>query len=150
MINFISGNILKSDCEAIVNTTNTIGVMGAGLALAFKKAYPKMYEDYRRDCFAGLVQTGKMHVWPIPTESNPKYIVNFSTKQNWRNPSKIEWIVSGLTDLVKTIKILDIKSIAIPALGCKNGGLNWTDVKNLIVNCHDSNWVDIRVDVYQP
>ena len=116
MINYIKdGDILSSDCEAIINTVNTVGVMGKGLALLYRKKYPEMFSEYRRACLAGEVKTGSMHLWKIPNEN--KWIINFPTKQHWQNNSQMEWIIEGLKDLAKIIKEKEIKSIAIPALG---------------------------------
>ena len=134
MLLFEKGDILNSGTEALVNTVNTEGIMGKGIALEFKEAFPKNYELYRQACEDGKVKIGKMLVYETRTFTNPHYIINFPTKKHWRNPSKLEYIRKGLVDLERIINKYGIKSIAIPPLGCGNGKLNWHDVKPLIVN----------------
>ncbi len=130
---------LDEDVEALVNTVNCVGVMGRGVALKFKKKYRKNYKDYREACKKGQVKPGLMHIHdfelgrlPIDPKPKPRYIINFPTKRHWRSPSKIADIESGLKDLAKQIQELQIQSIAIPALGCGNGGLDWPEVRKLI------------------
>lgn len=124
MIDIEKGNILQSKAEAVINTVNTKGVMGKGIALQFKEAYPVMFNDYKHACKEGSVAVGKMFVWRNPSFFGPRYIINFPTKDDWRQPSKIEYIKTGLIDLAKVICEFKIHSIAIPPLGCGNGGLN--------------------------
>lgn len=133
MITEATGNLLQADAEALVNTVNTEGVMGKGIALQFKKAYPAMYEAYRRAAKAGEVRLGQMHVWPTGQMTGPKYVINFPTKGHWKSRSKIADIESGLADLVAVIERLGIESIAVPPLGCGNGALRWNDVEPRIV-----------------
>jgi O-acetyl-ADP-ribose deacetylase (regulator of RNase III) len=128
------GNLLDADVDALVNTVNTVGVMGKGIALQFRRAYPAMFEDYSRAVKQGAVQTGRMHLWETGLLAGPRFIINFPTKRHWRAGSKIEWIDAGLRDLVRTIEEYKIRSIALPPLGCGNGGLAWSDVKPLIVD----------------
>jgi O-acetyl-ADP-ribose deacetylase (regulator of RNase III) len=128
MIEFGDGNLLLSDTEALVNTVNTVGVMGKGVALQFKQAFPENYKAYRRACDGGEVRLGRMHVWDSGTLGPRRYIINFPTKGHWRTASRIEDIDAGLDDLVRVVRELDIQSIAVPALGCGNGGLDWQDV----------------------
>ncbi len=142
MIKFIKGDIFESECEAIVNTVNCYGKMGKGLALEFKNRYPEMFLVYKRACDEGRVKVGKMHIW--------KNIINFPTKDHWRNPSKMEYITSGLQDLVEVIKEKGVKSIAIPPLGCGLGGLNFYLVKKQIEEVHEIHWKEISVVVYEP
>ena len=125
-----SGNLLTADVDALVNTVNTQGVMGKGLALQFKKAFPEAFRSYERACKAGEVVPGKMHV--VRRLAAPRFIIDFPTKKHWRNPSKLEYIRVGLDDLVAQVRALDIHSIAIPPLGCGHGGLQWKDVRPLI------------------
>lgn len=146
MIEYIKGNILDSNCEALVNTVNCYGKMGKGIALLFKHKFPKMFLDYKRACDENKVKIGKMHVW----KDSERLVINFPTKDHWRYPSKMEWIVLGLQDLVKTVQLHNIKSIAIPALGCGNGGLLWYMVKSEIKLIHDEHWNGINVTVYEP
>jgi O-acetyl-ADP-ribose deacetylase (regulator of RNase III) len=140
-------NVLDSDCEAIVNTVNCYGKMGKGLALLYKRKFPQMFLAYKRACDEGKVKTGTMHLWKNP---NGGWVINFPTKDHWRNPSQMEWIVLGLQNLVEVIKDKDIKSIAIPPLGCGLGGLEWYRVRGEIKRVHDHHWKDIRVVVYEP
>ena len=129
MIKFTTGNMLTTDVEALVNTVNTQGVMGKGIALQFKKAFPDMFKVYLDACKAGKVFTGQMHVVTLNSIVNPRYIINFPTKQDWRRPSQMLYIESGLQDLVRLVRELGISSIAVPPLGCGNGGLPWSLVQ---------------------
>src|SRR4029077_1642655 len=128
MLELVTGNLLEADVEALVNTVNTEGVMGKGVALQFKKKFPKMFEAYQQACKDGLVQPGRMHVYERSEMINPRYLINFPTKRHWRSPSRIEDIESGLMALADEIKKRNIKTIALPPLGCGNGGLNWGEV----------------------
>lgn len=132
MIKETAGNLLEADVDALVNTVNTVGVMGKGIALQFKRAYPPMFEEYARAAAAGEVVRGRMHVWPTGAIDRPKYVVNFPTKGHWRAPSRLSDIEAGLRDLVDVVRQLDIRSIAIPPLGAGSGGLDWHDVEPLI------------------
>lgn len=129
MITLTKGDILVAQAEALVNTVNCVGVMGRGVALQFKRAFPENFKRYERACKNGEVQPGKMLVFKTDMLTGPKYIINFPTKRHWRGDSKLEYIESGLADLIATIKDLKLKSIAIPPLGCGLGGLNWNDVR---------------------
>ena len=130
MIHYTRGDLLKSDCQALVNTVNCIGVMGGGIALQFRKAFPDMYWQYHAACKRKDVVPGKMHVFKLLPD---RWIINFPTKLDWIHLSQIGWIEEGLDDLVLTIKKYDIQSIAIPPLGCGLGGLNWQDNVGLLV-----------------
>lgn len=132
MLTYTTGNLLAANTEALVNTVNTVGVMGKGIALQFKERFPENYKLYKIAAEAGELQTGKMFVVPTHRMDGVKWIINFPTKKHWRSPSKREYIEQGLDDLVIAIKKHKIKSIALPPLGCGNGGLNWADVKPLI------------------
>jgi O-acetyl-ADP-ribose deacetylase (regulator of RNase III)/uncharacterized protein YwgA len=132
MITESHGNLLQADTEALVNTVNSVGVMGKGIALQFKRAYPQNFKEYARACKAEEVRPGKMLVVKLETMTNPKYIINFPTKNHWRARSKIEDIESGLDDLVKVLTGLGVRSVAVPPLGCGNGGLDWRQVYPLI------------------
>ncbi|MEG3895747.1 MULTISPECIES: type II toxin-antitoxin system antitoxin DNA ADP-ribosyl glycohydrolase DarG [unclassified Microcoleus] len=132
MIEIQQGNLLKVNAEALVNTVNCVGVMGKGIALQFKQAYPENFRQYEKACRAGEVQPGQMFVISTGNLFNPRYIINFPTKRHWKGKSKIEDIKSGLTALIQEIKQLGITSIAVPPLGCGNGGLSWKTVKPLI------------------
>lgn len=132
MIEFTKGNLLEASAEALVNTVNTVGVMGKGVALMFKDAFPENFKAYQAACKANEIQVGRMFVTERRELLGPKWIVNFPTKKHWRNPSKIEWIEEGLEDLKRVIIDNRIRSIAIPPLGSGNGGLNWGVVKPII------------------
>lgn len=129
MITLERGNLLTAPVEALVNTVNTVGVMGKGIALQFKKAFPEMFKDYSAAAKRGEVQLGQMHVWPTQLLDGPRYVINFPTKGHWRAKSRISDIDSGLIDLVEVIKELGIHSVAVPPLGCGNGGLDWAEVE---------------------
>lgn len=144
----LNGNIFESEAEAIVNTVNTKGIMGKGIALQFKQQYPNMYKDYKIACENGEVIIGKMYVWKNPSMFGPRYIINFPTKQEWSKPSKIEYIQKGLLDLVTVIKELGLKSIAVPPLGCGNGGLDWNQVKTFIISALDI--PNLVLSIYEP
>ncbi|TDY16768.1 O-acetyl-ADP-ribose deacetylase (regulator of RNase III) [Paraburkholderia sp. BL6665CI2N2] len=129
MITYTHGNLLEAPAEALVNTVNTVGVMGKGIALMFKEQFPENFREYAIACKEGRVQTGKMFVTERMALMGPRWIVNFPTKQNWRAPSRLEWIVAGLNDLRQFIEREHVQSIAIPPLGAGNGGLDWPVVK---------------------
>ncbi|MDD2833218.1 MAG: macro domain-containing protein [Methylotenera sp.] len=132
MITFTHGNLLEAPAEALVNTVNTVGVMGKGIALMFKERFALNYQEYVKACKAGWVQTGKVFVTETHELSGPRWIVNFPTKQHWRADSRMEWVVDGLYDLRRFILEKQIKSIAIPPLGAGNGGLDWLLVREKI------------------
>jgi O-acetyl-ADP-ribose deacetylase (regulator of RNase III) len=138
MISIGQGNLLGADVDALVNTVNTVGVMGKGIALQFKRAYPAMFKAYEAAAKAGEIQLGKVHVWETGQMAGPRFIINFPTKRHWRAPSRIKDIESGLVDLIRVVRERDIRSIAVPPLGCGNGGLNWNDVEPLIVAAFES------------
>lgn len=123
------GNLLEADVDALVNTVDTVGVMGKGVALQFRRAFPSMFEDYARAAKAACVELGQMHVWPTGALNLPRYVINFPTKDHWRARSKLADIDSGLRDLVRVIRKYEISLIAIPPLGCGNGGLAWREVE---------------------
>jgi O-acetyl-ADP-ribose deacetylase (regulator of RNase III) len=129
MIRIDSGDMFKSGAEALVNPVNTVGVMGGGLALVFKNKYPKAFNAYKWACDNGYLQPGTVMSWPI---DNNQIVIHFPTKLHYRNPSLMEYVETGLDDLILEIRHLNIKSIAIPALGCGLGGLDWADVEPLI------------------
>lgn len=143
------GNLLGADVDALVNTVNTVGVMGKGVALQFRRAYPAMFDDYARAAKAGRVELGQMHVWATGALSGPRYVINFPTKAHWRARSKLTDIERGLADLVRVIRELEITSIAIPPLGCGNGGLDWRDVEPRIRTAL-SEVPDVEAIVYPP
>ena len=159
-----TGNLLGADVDALVNTVNTVGVMGKGIALQFKNAFPENFEAYRRACKEEAVQLGEMFVFEMGAgESDtrsmmfefetvpvggPRWIINFPTKGHWRSHTRIGHIATGLDDLRRTIKQQGIESIAVPALGCGNGGLDWADVGPLIRERLSD--LDVHVYLYPP
>jgi O-acetyl-ADP-ribose deacetylase (regulator of RNase III) len=149
MITFAKGDILKANAEALVNTVNCIGIMGRGIALQFKNAFPANFKAYAAACKREEVQPGQMFVHETGTMTNPKWIINFPTKRHWRGKSRIEDIESGLTALAEEIRRLHIRSIAIPPLGSGLGGLDWAWVRRLIESALGS-LQDVDVRVYEP
>ncbi|MBC6439556.1 MAG: macro domain-containing protein [Rhodospirillales bacterium] len=148
-IRFATGNVLEADAEALVNTVNTVGVMGKGIALMFKEAFPENFDQYESACKEKRVQVGKVFVTERFDLLPPRWIVNFPTKKHWRQPSKLEWIEDGLSDLVQFMLMNNVKSIAIPPLGSGNGGLDWRIVREKIVDAlSELNNVDVLV--YEP
>jgi O-acetyl-ADP-ribose deacetylase (regulator of RNase III)/uncharacterized protein YwgA len=146
MITFATGDLLRSDAEAIVNTVNCVGVMGKGIALQFKQAFPRNYEAYRQACEAGEVRLGEMFVFDTGSMINPRWIINFPTKGHWKAKSRMSDVAAGLGDLKRIIVERGIRSIALPPLGCGNGGLDWRDVEPLIRNAlNDLTDVDVRL-----
>ena len=129
MMKFLQGNLLDAPVEALVNTVNTVGVMGKGIALMFKEAFPENFRVYEDACEHKEVKIGRMFVTESRTFSGPRWIINFPTKKHWRQPSKLEWITEGLGDLRKVIQENAIRSIALPPLGAGNGGLDWSEVR---------------------
>jgi O-acetyl-ADP-ribose deacetylase (regulator of RNase III) len=138
MIELTQGDILKADAEALVNTVNCVGVMGRGVALQFKKAFPANFKAYETACQTKQVQPGKMFVYDLNRIYNPRFIINFPTKRHWKSKSLIEDIKLGLTDLIDVVEQKQIRSIAIPPLGCGLGALNWEEVKPLIIEVFKS------------
>ncbi|MGW5213276.1 type II toxin-antitoxin system antitoxin DNA ADP-ribosyl glycohydrolase DarG [Streptomyces sp. NPDC004051] len=132
MITRGTGNLLLADVDALVNAVNTVGVMGKGIALQFKRAYPENFKDYKASCDRGEVTVGRMHVHEVGRAAGPRCVINFPTKRHWREPSRIEDIASGLVALRDEIIERGIRSIAVPPLGCGNGGLSWHEVEPMI------------------
>lgn len=132
MIKFQIGNLLSANSEALVNTVNTVGVMGKGIALQFRELFPENYKQYQAAVKRNEVLVGRMFVTELNRTDTLRYIVNFPTKQHWKNPSRLEFISEGLVDLKHFLIEKQIKSIALPPLGCGNGGLDWLVVKPMI------------------
>lgn len=149
MIEYTQGDILQADVEALTNTVNCVGAMGRGIALQFKKAFPKNFNAYAVACKKEELQPGRMFIFETGQLTNPRYIINFPTKRHWRGASRIQDIDSGLKALVETINQYNIQSIAIPPLGSGLGGLNWSEVKPRIEEALQ-HLVDVRVLIYEP
>ncbi len=149
MIRYATGNLLLADVEALVNTVNTVRVMGKGVALQFKEAFPQNFLAYEEACKRGAVEIGRMFVTETGRLDGPRWIINFPTKKEWRHPSKLEYIRMGLADLVKVIRERGIRSVALPPLGCGYGGLDWAQVKQAIEGAL-AELSGVDVVVYQP
>ncbi|MFI2712105.1 macro domain-containing protein [Micromonospora sp. NPDC018662] len=149
MIVISHGNLLTADAEALVNTVNTVGVMGKGIALQFKRAYPANYTAYRAACAAQEVKLGEMFVFDSARLGPRRYVINFPTKGHWRASSRIEDIRSGLADLVRVVRQRKITSVAVPALGCGNGGLAWGEVQPMIEEAFAA-LPEVRVLLFPP
>ena len=148
MIKHVQGNILNAQAEALVNTVNCVGVMGKGIALQFKKAFPENFKAYKNACQRGEVKPGGMFV--IDTGQNfPKYIINFPTKRHWRDKSRYKDIEAGLQALVKEITARNIGSIAIPPLGSGLGGLDWAKIKPMIEKALSA-LPDVQIQLFEP
>ena len=150
MIRFVSGNLLNSGAEALVNTVNTVGVMGKGIALMFKEAFPANFRAYAAACKNEEIKVGQIFVTErTDWVGGPRWIVNFPTKKHWRNPSKIEWIDQGLEALKRFVIANGVRSIALPPLGSGNGGLDWREVRPRIEQAL-GDLIDVDVIVYEP
>ena len=148
MLSFTHGNLLTADVDALVNTVNTVGISGKGIALMFKDAFPDNFRAYEAASKAGEIAPGGLFITERRDMLGPRWIINFATKKHWRNPSRLEWIAQGLSALRREIAGRGIHSIAIPPLGAGNGGLDWADVKPLIAEALGD--LDCEVIVYEP
>ena len=140
MIRYIEGDIFKSPAQVIVNTVNTVGVMGKGIALEFKKRYPDMFQAYRDICDKRKLKTGSLMLYYEPDH----WVLLFPTKENWRNPSRMEYIEAGLAKFCRTYAEKGITSVAFPKLGCGNGELNWSEVQPVM----EKYLKDLPIDIY--
>ena len=148
MVEFVTGNLLEADVDALVNTVNTKGVMGKGIALQFRRAFPENYKAYRAACDAGEVQLGRMFVAPASCLGRPRLIINFPTKEHWKSRSRLTDIEAGLVDLRRVLNECEVESLALPPLGCGLGGLDWSDVRPLIEAALED--APVRALVYEP
>ncbi len=144
MLRFVSGDLFASKAQALVNTVNCVGVMGKGVALAFRERYPDMFEDYRLKCEQGEIRPGILTLYK---DARP-WVINFPTKRHWRQRSRLKDIEAGLVTLVKQYGSWGVESLAMPALGCGNGGLRWVEVRPLIERYLAG--LDVDVEVYEP
>jgi O-acetyl-ADP-ribose deacetylase (regulator of RNase III) len=149
MIENVSGNLLLAAAEALVNTVNCVGVMGKGIALQFKQAWPEMAREYERSCRHGEMRPGQMQVWETGALHGPKYIINFPTKREWFRKSSYADIASGLESLARVVRERNIRSIAVPALGCGAGGLAWSRVRPMIERAFADS-PDVQVLLFAP
>jgi len=145
LITFVQGNLFDSSAQVLTNTVNTVGVMGKGIALEFKRRYPAMFASYQKRCSDHAVHPGVPYLW----ENDASMILNFPTKDHWRGNSKLEYIESGLKWLATSYQELGIHTIAMPPLGCGNGGLNWREVRPLMER-YLAPLTDLEVFVYEP
>lgn len=132
MIRYSQGDLLAAPAEALVNTVNEVGVMGKGIARMFRETFPEPSRVYEKAAKEKRVHVGHVLVTPNDSLIGPKWIIHFPTKKHWRHPSKLEWVRDGLQDLVRVVRERGITSIALPPLGCGNGGLEWTHVRREI------------------
>ena len=149
MIEYQKGDLLQADAEALVNTVNCVGIMGRGVALQFRKAFPDNYKIYKAICERNELRPGKMLIFDLNRFQNPRFIINFPTKRHWKGKSRIEDIKDGLDALVEEVQQREIRSIAIPPLGCGLGGLNWNDVRSMIEEAFAA-LPNVKVQIYAP
>jgi O-acetyl-ADP-ribose deacetylase (regulator of RNase III) len=151
-VSFKSGDMFAERVDALVNTVNCVGVMGKGVALEFKQRWPENFKVYKAACDAKTLVPGRILIYEnrgLFGSEGPRFLVNFPTKSHWRSPSKISYIEDGLDSLVEKIRLFKIKSIALPPLGCGNGGLDWSDVKPIIAE-KLSSLSDVDIIVFSP
>lgn len=148
-VSIARGNLLQQDVDAVVNTVNTVGVMGKGIALQFKNRWPENFRAYVAECKAGHVRPGRMFVFDSGGLVKPHFIINFPTKTDWRQGSKLSFIRDGLNDLIEQVRARGIRSIAIPPLGCGAGGLSWSDVRPMIEEAFDAA-PEVEVRLFEP
>ena len=149
MLQYKTGNILAEETDALVNTVNCVGVMGRGIALQFKNAFPDNFKAYAQACKRQEVQPGRLFVFDTGRLTNPRYIINFPTKRHWRGKSRMEDIESGLQALREVIRDKKIRSLAVPPLGTGLGGLNWNEVRLRIEEAL-ADFGDVRIVIFQP
>lgn len=149
MVELKQGDILVADAEALVNTVNCVGIMGRGIALQFRKAFPENFKFYEAACARDEVRPGRVLVYETGLLTGPRFIINFPTKKHWRGDSRIEYIDAGLKSLIEEIRSRGIRSIAIPPLGCGLGGLNWNQVRPRILKAF-ADLPDVDVLLFEP
>ncbi|MCC6848728.1 MAG: macro domain-containing protein [Deltaproteobacteria bacterium] len=149
MMRYVQGNLLDATADALVNTVNEVGVMGKGVALMFREAFPESARLYEEACARHEVKVGRILVTENRALLGPRWILHFPTKKHWRHPSRLEWVREGLKDLVRVLRSNGIQSVAIPPLGCGNGGLEWRQVRREI-EAALSDLPDVDVLVYEP
>lgn len=145
MLTYHRTSILTSQAQTVVNTVNTVGVMGKGLAAAFKARYPDMAKAYRKLCAEKKIQIGQLWLWKVPEQ----WVLNFPTKKHWRNPSKLSYVEAGLKKFVAQYEERGIREIAFPRLGCGNGELDWTDVRPLMERYLNSLPIPVYIHDYE-
>lgn len=148
MIELKRGNFFDYEADIRINTVNCVGAMGAGVALQFKNMFPQMFLEYKDICRKGELSPGKLHIWKSTDIFKPTTIINFPTKNDWRNPSEYEYVEKGLDALTSYLETLEQKTITLPALGCGHGGLDWNIVKSMILTKLDS--INHKVLLFEP
>lgn len=150
-IEYKDGNMFNEPVEAIVNTVNCVGVMGKGVALEFKRRWPQNFKAYKRLCDDKMLSPGNVFVFENNDflDNKHRYLINFPTKDHWRSKSRIDYINSGLKNLISELRRLDIRSVAMPPLGCGNGGLEWDEVRHVIED-RASELPDVKFIIFQP
>lgn len=149
MIRYTKGNLLEAPAEALVNTVNEVGVMGKGVALMFREAFPESANAYQEAAKRGDVRIGRVLVTRNDALVGPRWIIHFPTKKHWRHPSRLEWVREGLKDLVRVVRANHIRSLALPPLGCSSGGLEWIQVRREI-EAALAEIDDVETIVYEP
>ena len=149
MLTYVIGDLFRSPAKVLVNTVNVVGVMGKGLALMFKKAFPQNFLLYAEACKRKDVRVGEMFVTEHLASDGPRWIINFPTKKHWRDSSQLQWVIDGLQDLRHIIEGRGIRSIAVPPLGCGLGGLDWNVVRPEIA-CALGGLPNVDVLVFAP
>jgi len=149
MIEITQGDILKANAEALVNTVNCVGVMGRGIALQFRKAFPGNFKAYKTLCDHKELKPGKVFIYDLDRLENPRYVINFPTKRHWKGKSRLEYIESGLISLVEEVRKKHIHSVAVPPLGCGLGGLQWDEVRSRIEDAFGDT-PDVHVLLFEP
>lgn len=147
MIEFVTGDMFEDDSDVRVNTVNCVGVMGKGVALAFRNKYPKMFLEYKQACKNGSIRPGKLQVWKGDDHA---WVVNFPTKRHWRDKSRYSDIADGLKALREYLMSLGHVKVSIPALGCGHGGLDWNTVKTMIESSLSGLGAQVLIRVYSP
>ncbi len=147
MLTFKKGDIFQSTCQVICNAVNCVGAMGAGLAALFKHKYPDMNQAYIAYCNEKKLKPGGVHVYSLDQN---KYIFNVATKDDWLSDSQCSWILAGLKNIGDEARLNNATTIAIPALGCGLGGLDWNHVKSMIEDVAKKHWDGLDVEVYEP
>ena len=144
-VDVVVGDLFQARAQSLGNAINCVGVMGKGIALEFKKRFPIVYEDYVERCKRDEVKLGRPYLYRNP---DPPHVLNFPTKGHWRSASQLNDIVAGLEYLEAHYREWGITSLALPALGCGNGGLDWRIIRPTL-HQHLSR-LDIPVAVYAP
>lgn len=140
MIHYVSGNIFDSPAQTLVNPVNTVGVMGKGLALEFRRRYPNMFDEYKNQCRDEWLHVGDLMLW----RAKDHFVLNFPTKKHWKDPSSLIYVEAGLLSFVNKYESYGVSSIAFPKLGCGNGGLDWKAVKPVM----ERYLQELPIDVY--